>query len=519
MKKLLLFTVALFFVQFVKVKAQTQNQSKLIRTIAKEKLAEYCCHKDSCETDSCKSFSCITHSCQTHNCESPDCKSRSCKPYSCKHVVQAAHEDAFDLLIKPILSNVLTGGDELATSTSAASFVQDKDKGTININATHAITLNHYINIGAFATSKDGLFGIYTDNSWNTNIGLNIGYSYATSTKNFKAKDCEKIKSKREKYVDSLLFYYDSLIYTAPTNLDSVIKETEESVTRLKRIAERHNNDAEAAYYLTCIQEINKAQEKLGTLLLLRKKYSILSYNTDTLARKLIDSVLITYDTIHTKDIFTGYGVQWHNISVAISNNSIKLDNSKLSEALKNTLSPNNQLAISLIYSYNRTRNSPKTLHYYKGSLSPGLTNILSHPQYTQSPLVTYDSTASVYQAAKSDGTFIKNYNDIKPNIGYIEIGGYGAIFFLLKKSLGMDISASVKYSTNQTDYPYLHTIAGGPIFLINAKDGYSKGTVGIQCGLVNATDLRQDISKYFGVTLKVGLPFSAFTGSSSKKE
>lgn len=481
MKKILFLFIYILYSYVANSQTSMYSQSKLYEHFFQEEIEEYCCDENAC---------------------SP---------------TKIVKSEAFEHLIKPVLSNVLTGGSDLVTSTTAASFTNDKDKGSININSTHDIgkTNGWYMNIGAFATSKETTFGIFSNDGWNSNIGLNAGFTYARVGRYFDKSVCESFDGLRKEYRDSMLLYIDSLIYTRRCKLDSMI-HAEDSILQLrKRRLDIAKDNGRVDSVNVLVDSIYYLDSLIGTLKIERKKYSILKTSCDSQGvKKQVSDWITTYDTSKLVNSFNGYNVKWINFNIAISNNDIRLDN-KLNDSLKNKYAkqnPNNQLELAINFNGNFQHNGKRHIGYYKLSFTGGLTNKLTHPQYDDKPLLQNDTIIhKSFVVNNTDGSFIAKPEDIKPNIGYLDLNIYCAWFFMFKKSIGFDINATVRYSNNASEYPYYHNLSGGPIFLINGKDGYSKGTVGIEFGMFNATNLRSDLSKDFGTRLKIGLPFNVF--------
>lgn len=416
------------------------------------------------------------------------------------------HPKAFNLLARSIFSNVIVGSNDLVQNTSAASFVQDEDKGTLNINYSY-LKENIIYNAGVFAKAKDGVFGIYTNNSWNSDIGFNTGVSFAKAGQYFIAKDCEKLKVLRYHYLTQRVNSHILLIRNY--NTTDLIKRKKELLNLIDLNA--YDNVDTFEVKTADYKKYQEALQKTDSLLKeLRRIYP------KNITPKHIDTTLVneivTFDTSN-KDLFRGYNVHWFGISIALSNNTINASNENLPEEIKKDFSVKNLIKATLSLNYNRAHLGKKAICFFKGGVDIGVTNALNHPSINKQPIIKFDSSSSVYNIYSADDEFIAAYSDIKPNIITFNPNIYVSIFFLAEKNIGIDARMNIVTPIKASTIVYESTfnITTGPIFRINAKDGYSKGTIGVEVGLMNAEFNSQVWDGHFGAKLKIGLPFNVF--------
>lgn len=451
--------------------------------------------------------------------------------YKCSNDVKEAqyvNQKAFSLLFRPFLSNVFTGSNDLISSSSAASIVQDKDKGTVNVAYTQLTDRSWIWSIGAFAKSKDGVFGLYSNNSWNNSTGINgsisipisiNAYPYIQNKKlkvagtkaiYYNGKDCESLIKERESYSN----YQLERIKFLKDNIKDITNEIEAA----KKSSTANSNDVLVTY-----DRISQKQERIKRLDSLKNEYDLLfaelkkQTDYDKNVKKYVTSKFTTFDTANAK--LNGYRLVWININGSVANNTIKVTQDSLSAVDKSIFKNTDLGSYSLAASLNFVRDAKKSLVFLRASYNMSITNFLSHPTITSTPYVKpfSDGTNSYFGIYDEDGKYLGRYDMLETNIVVLQPELYAAFFFLAKKNIGLTFRANSYYPRHPQgltadQFPKLFTATAGPVFRVVGKDGYSKGTAGVEMGFVNAKYNSHVWQDHFGAQLNIGLPFNTFS-------
>lgn len=439
------------------------------------------------------------------------------RSYKCKKdsiTANAATQAAFDTLFKPILSNVFLGNSDLVQDASASSFTKDPEKGTISIN--HAQFLdngrNHLFNLGVFSTSTEGIFGIYTSSAWSSEIGFKVGMSHITSrSRYFKSAQCDSLKSNRQQYFAVLLENYKKILLNDAATLRD----------------DRNNLKAymDSIMVSGAIGLVAKSQEIVDKTAQLKTKDSLLklidsltpsgNFN-DSHYQFYLDKLEKDIGAFEVKnDIYTGYRVWWWSWFAALSNNALSLSTDSLPKELKSAYSPKNIAKFSFGINRNLVSNSEYSLQFLRFGINGALRNYLDHP-LVKKPGLRFDTIASTQMLFNRNETSWAKYDDLRANIWTIEPNIYYAYFWkFLKKKFGVDCRAEARIPIHRPEaistdiYPTTFSLCVGPVFRLNKAEDISKGTVGVEIGIIDGS-VNDNVWKYFGARLKIGVPFSA---------
>jgi hypothetical protein len=421
--------------------------------------------------------------------------------------VKVVNNVSFDSLIRPALSNVFVGSNDLTTNATAASFIQDQDKGTLQLNYA-ILKHNGVFNIGAFAKSSDGIFGIYTANSWSSDVGINFGYSRAISKGlYFDISDCDELKRKRKMKMLPLFDQFRALATLDTTKIHDTLVDLKTELDTLGgalgidyagRVSKYKILDSALTYF----RDIYGAAGQFPSGL-----------RRDTIVGKKLDSLIALWE-IKEANIFTGYKIWWFSVNTAISNNALSFLTDSLPLAAKAAYTPKNLAKFNLAFSLSCQYNFKRYLHYANLSLGIGLHNYLDHPS-VKKPGLRYDSTIMDYTVYNKYQTKLATLKDLKANITTFEPSFVYSIFFGKSKLIGLNFRTDMRIGLNVPEeikalYPNSYNFLIGPLFRMNKDKSFSAGTIGLDVGFVDAP-VKTNAWDSFGFKFKVGIPFNAF--------
>jgi hypothetical protein len=413
----------------------------------------------------------------------------------------------FDTLFVPILSNVFVGSNDLTQNTAAASLVQDKDKGTVNVNYTNFLSKDHkwLLNIGAFSKSSDGVFGIYTGGSWNSEAGLNLGVTRVfKKSQRFDDTTCIRLKAAHKQEIAKYVKEYNKVIKYDTARFRGEMDSCKALLADiLTKDILNDNTDYKSADSLL--------RDRMGKMAEYKKivpdTINKMSFYRDVLERRLSE-----YEKKTTAIV--GYGLHWVGLNVALSNNNINLNTDSLVKAGKDLYHARNLAKLIVGVNYNYMRSGKRILFYGKIGADFGLRNYLDHPMYSK-PGVRMDTLTGNLNVYNKNQTLLAPYTSLRADIKTFEPNGYLSWFFLGKKQVGIDarVSARIPFSLpegiSHKMYPSVFTLATGPVFRVLTKESVSRGTVGLEVGLMDCPT-EVNVWEYFGARLKIGVPFNA---------
>ncbi len=423
-------------------------------------------------------------------------------------------DEAFEHFFKPFLSNVLVSSNDLVENTTAASLVNDQDKGTLNINYTYISNSIEVWNGGVFATSKDGIFGIYTTDSWNSNIGFNVGYSYVFRKRAYYGKkECSQLKEKKIKYMNTVLKEYRTLA----KSYEEIQRERDKIFAFLQDYNTTINSSEKPT---SSFDEIKNKKEELNKLDSLISYYNTVYPKLSGAKRKKqiidnINKVFTHVDTTHGS--YDGFSANWISMNVLVSNNTIKANTENLSDAAKALYNPKDLGNYTFSLSLNRAFDTKGITYFIKLSGNISLTNFLNHPTLTATPSLKYDSSQNIFELYNDANIKLGDYDQLESNIVTLRPELYLVVFprlGQLGKNIGIAFRTNLLEPVNGSNvlYQSVFTATAGPVFRVVAKDGYSKGTVGVEMGAINATYGSRVLKDHFGAQLNIGLPFNTFS-------
>lgn len=463
------------------------------------------------------------------------------KLYNCSDQAkprQAVNATTFDSFLRPALSNVFVGSNDLTKNTTAAAFTQDDKTGTLNLNYAW-LKNKQVLNVGAFSKSADGIFGIYSGNSWSSDVGVTFAYSFPLfAGLLYDGPDCEKLHAQRRGNMLPFFSRVDEL-----TTYDTIkLKERKEALEKElsglpneplagtvaeEKLKQLHLIDSVLKLHNTLIKrlgdELAKRRNELTT-----KADKDTSFLTDEqrqnwifwwVTEKTKDFVASRMDSIVSEwevkqaNIFTGYSIFWISPSLAVANNSITLSTDSLAPALKKDFKAKNLAKFLAGFSLNWQLNKKKDLYFLSLGLHYGLHNYLDHPS-VKKPGIRVDETTQTFYVYNKNETLLATYDDLDANIYTWEPSFNFSWFHAAQKQVGLNIRTDFRLVNKIPDaiksiYPSTFTLVTGPIFRLLKDKSVSQGTVGLDVGFVDAP-IHSNVWDSFAFKFTIGVPFNA---------
>ncbi|GEP96347.1 hypothetical protein CCY01nite_26070 [Chitinophaga cymbidii] len=443
-----------------------------------------------------------------------NCSRKDSRVDSIKKSINVTGGRAFDTLFKPILSNVFIGSNGLVQDGPASSFTQDPDKGTLSINYTMFTSPDRWglVNLGVFSKATEGIFGVYSSGAWSSEIGFNVSYSsIRTRSRYFLRKKCDSLAASggRQRYYLDLLTRLNGLV-NQRAKVEARYAEVKDSLELLWGLPTDMLQIATAD-----ITRLNTEFRRLDSLKLLIASTTPDSaiFNDTKFYKQIIDSAISVFEI--KNDIFTGYYLRWWTFRGSLSNNAISLATDSLAAGEKLAYKAKNLIRISAGWNMSWISENHKRLWFARMGADLGLRNYADHPT-VKKPGARFDAVKDDYVVYNQNATYLADYKDLRPNILTFEPSVYGSRFFnLLSKMFGLEGRADARIPISRPKeissdiYPATYSLTAGPVFRLKQDDDISKGTIGVEVGLMDAP-VNDNAWRFFAARLKIGVPFSA---------
>lgn len=434
--------------------------------------------------------------------------------------------------IAQAFSYVIFSNSELATNASAFGYSQNKEKTTIAINTNIRIGNTespNYIRIGANATGSKNVFEFYGDNSWNNNVGINLGYIRRIGKPSvfYTGKESkELIDNRRAIYAREIIYNevkYNKVNLTKIGELKKDIQIIDSKTDLLKD--KRYTNLLDILPNVKKLISEKKYEEAYVSLDKEEKKIKkfLTSVGSDEKLEKYIENnIFYTFDK--ENDITYGYSLSWLDLNLNLSNSNYKFNEDNIDSGVLqnfnnmfNSTEDINKLKSVISLSFNRTHNSKKTIWYYQLGVSGSFGSFLDNSLINGTPKI-YQDVNDIFVIRDEDNQTFGFYENIEKTLATGAFNAYGAIFFTKKKNFGFNISAKHEYlirKPNNTFYKNNFSVLFGPIFR-KEKEGETALTFGIDVGFENGI-YGTNVTNDFTGRIRVGIPFNIYT--KKKKE
>jgi hypothetical protein len=416
-----------------------------------------------------------------------------------------------DSSLSAIFSTVILNNDDVINNGSAGSLAQDEKTAVLSFSYTYRIKKsNQFLSAGISAESTDGIWNLYSQNSWQNTMKLNLQYTYVPSTNSqfFDTPDCVKLSAKRFSFLDSLTIEHFKLINAPLENINQRMREIapvlrEDSLAIFNAGTDAETFDALQGRYLPMKKEFDSLQ-----LIITKNREMQKLYESAKIDSMLSDAV--TRFEI-SNNIFTGYVVNWWNFGGSFGNTTNKLYNDTLSRDSIVQFKTSDYARYRAWINYNRVYHSKKALVFFIPGISVFNSNFLEKRKLKDIPFIKQDTSGKYVYSAEETPELLGNLAELKKNIWVMNPSIYGACFFALKKTLGIELGGDYKMKLNDLsslEFPDRYSLFGGVLIRVNATEELSKATLGISCGFFDA-EKNARAGDYFAVRLKIGVPFN----------
>lgn len=430
-----------------------------------------------------------------------------------KRTNQYIHPNALDSGIFSLFSTIVLNDADLIKNGTAGSITQDKDKSTLSFNYSSLSKSKRYLqNFGLYANTIGGIGEIFSGNTWAKGAGLTIGGTWLNpyNTRLYEQKKCEELMKKRNQFSNILKRKYVEWINSyEQLKLDSIN-------AMLIINAEISNTNPQ---YTS--QQIEKAYATLDSAKQLLEKIRVQTIGIQKLAtmeeqsksyEKIVSNDFIDFDIKNAP--YTGYRLHWvtWDINFGVGSNKLYNDTLKTSDSLLQ-FRTRDYLRGRLGVSYNFSHSGPKTLWFVSLGVSVKNTNFLEDRKITEIPYIQYDSSIKKITVKDNEGKSLGSLAELKNSVIAWTPSIYASIFFGKKKAIGIEFNNQYSFFSNKPKdivmkQQFTSTI--GLLLRVNTKEEFSKGTIGLVGGLLNAEEDTHVWKQAFGVQLKVGVPFKA---------
>src|SRR5690606_19081657 len=228
------------------------------------------------------------------------------KDYSCERTpgkkVKAVQSQVLNDNLYGIYQAIIPNAQGLRDNGSAFTYAHNADKQTLGLSAFYPLQgKKTFLNVGVYTEATEGIFSIYSSNSWSNNAALNIGVSRVfVASQFFSPKDCRKIAPKRQDYADSLLLAYGNSLAVDIIKLKKDSASIVLKIDSLKKGDVLHQVESDTTDYLKKLKEVRGKIERYMYLV------DIVRQNKH---RTELESQLTKFDKMN--DVLYGYNVIW----------------------------------------------------------------------------------------------------------------------------------------------------------------------------------------------------------------
>jgi len=447
---------------------------------------------------------------------------------------KAVQADVLDSNLYTVFSNVVLGSNDVITTGRAASIVQDKEKGILNLNTSFVRgnssgffgkPATRAINIGLVAKSSGGFYDVFTDDGWSKEVGINFGLSYIlhNGIQNFNTPACRELRAKRNVFYRTLLSDYYKVLSENLAGLHAAVGAIDARLALANISTDIHKKN-EVAQLDSTKHSLESRIRRCNALY--TDVVNPLNGSADlTKVRANLQKEIAMFE--RQNDVLTGYKVMWWDFKGSFAYSTINLSTDSIkNDPKKDEYSKMGMLKSSAQMSYNITGlsdyrpNQSGKLYFFQFSLLAEQGSFLDVQGIVGKPSIrkTGEDSYSIINVDNDDTLGIAS--DLTIPIWTLSPGMYYAVFGGTDQQLGWDVRAS--YRLVLDDYPgsklvNTYNIFTGPVFRVAGEKDFSKATIGLKAGLSNAIvgthRLWQD---HFTLRLEVGVPFKWYYKSKS---
>ncbi|WP_299675760.1 hypothetical protein [uncultured Dokdonia sp.] len=427
--------------------------------------------------------------------------------------------------LNEIFSSLLFSNTDALTNGSAFGFTRNSDNTTISLNNNFRISNENsvkqtYLTIGVNANGMGSVFGLYSDDAWNSAVGLNIGFRH----KLIRAKRYIGINEDQLKRYKKLSKLTAQAILLHPEKFDSIflkriggLQTSLENNSEIAQIKQTKNYDAVVKVFPE-VKKLIESKDYVGTYTFLEKeKKSInefLSLKTDS--KKIKDFVkkqLLAYDKANNSTYGHNY-MMWLGIDMNVRNNTYTFTDENIT-AINTVGLPDdrsqNKLNSVFSFNVNASTEAKGYLGYFQLGFRFNTGSFLDNDLIDGTPKIT-ESVDGIFNIRDEDNVLLGNFNTVTDDFQTGDFHLYTAFLFGENKNIGFNISLEHQFLSKRpenTTYNSNFTALMGPLF--KTKSGT---TFGIDAGWDNAI-YNTKVNDDFLARIRVGIPFTII----SKKE
>jgi hypothetical protein len=416
---------------------------------------------------------------------------------------QVVHPKTLQRNLNTIYQSIIPNNASLNDNTSSFSFMQSNEGQKIAVSTAFQFSemSKNFLNIGISAEGKNGIFNLYSSNSWNNNTSLSFGYSRIIKSSQFYTlKDIKKanLKEKRKAFADSLSVKTQYNVLIGISNLTDRLMKYQGKMESLKNL---DLSDEDVNEKLEDTIALYDKKIKLYIKKISEYEYLEKQVIDDNVNRDVADK-FSEFDT--KNDVLYGYSVFWGQISSKLMNNTYVFKEATNNEESISKSVFHADIRASLMWN----REGLRTSQFVTFGLSSFMGSYLSDPTFRNFTPVINNGTIT------HEGNIIGTVNDLSTPVWQYSFNIYYANFFAFKKHLGLSLNGVYNNAFESKlagNYKGNYTAAIGPIFKVRGEENWAKATFGLSAGWENLPEKGAG-KDYFTLKAYVGVPFNVFS-------
>lgn len=440
------------------------------------------------------------------------------KEYDEKPETRITSPKTFRSIFSEVFSNIITGSNAVAKNSTALTYSQDKEIGSLGVNYAHFNDRQTIYNYGLVAQTTGSVFNIYSSNNWNNGIGVSVGASsFFKNTLFFSREDSKVLAASREKFLNRLVMEYAQLLILRD-ELKIKYSSLQKEDVSFSVVRNSTGQIMSTAKYYDSLRIVYDLLDSLDRRVnVLTKELAKGSPDYANFYEEKLSTEIMNFELRTKKD--WKYSIHWISGNISFGQSSSKIYNDTLIRDSVFIFDSKDFFRFRISGTYNYTRNNIY-LTYFSTGLSLYNTNYLEGRNLKQIPFVSYDTIRRRYAIFTDAKSVAGNVEDYKSRILILAPSVNYAVFFGSSKTVGIQLLGTVKFvvaKPSEIDYPHTFDGSAGVVFHIKKDEHVSKGTISAEAGLYNARFGTRIWNDAFALRLKVGIPFMTFLKKDEK--
>ncbi|WP_299214461.1 hypothetical protein [uncultured Dokdonia sp.] len=427
--------------------------------------------------------------------------------------------------LNEVFNSLIFTNTDLISNASAFGFTRNGDNTTISLSNNFKIkdsrsVKQSYLSVGVNANGMGSVFGLYSEDAWNSAVGLNVGYKI----KIFRATkyiDTSKSKLNRHKKL-SRINAFNILLHPEKFN-DTFIKRLKglkasiENNTEISQIKKTENYMTVIAVFPEIKKLIESKDYVTAYTVLEKEKKTIDAFrNLKSDPKKItayVKKQLYAFDEANNETYGHNYMI-WLGIDTNLRNNTYTFTDENVTAINTVGLPDNrsqNKLNSVLALNFNASTERKKYLGYFQIGFRFKTGSFLDNSLINGTPKIT-ESVDGIFNIRDENNVLLGNFSSVKDDFQTGDFHLYTAHLFGKNKNIGFNISLEHEFLSKRpenTAYSSNFTALIGPLIKTSAGT-----TFGIDAGWDNAI-YNTKINDNFIARIRVGIPFNLL----SKKE